>query len=103
MLKNIYKGKKVFLTGHTGFKGSWLALWLTHLGAKVCGYSLRPNTTPSMFYELAIESRLEKSVFGDILDENLLNSTMNDFHPDIVFHLAAQSLVRASYKKPLLT
>ncbi len=102
-MNNIYKGKKVFLTGHTGFKGSWLALWLKELGAKVCGYSLAPNTNPSMFYELDIEGKIDKSVIGDILDENLLNKTMNDFQPDIVFHLAAQPIVRTSYKEPVLT
>ena len=69
MFDNIYKGKKVFLTGHTGFKGSWLALWLTKLGAEVCGYSLKPNTEPSMFNELNIGEKITKSVFGNILDE----------------------------------
>lgn len=102
-MENIYKGKKVFITGHTGFKGSWLTLWLSLLGARVCGYSLEPNTTPSMFRELEIENKIEKSIIGDILDENLLNSTMSDFQPDIVFHLAAQPLVRTSYKEPKLT
>lgn len=102
-MKNVYRGKKVFLTGHTGFKGSWLALWLNLLGAKVCGYSLAPNTNPSMFYELGIENKIEKSIIGDILDEKLLNSAICDFEPDIVFHLAAQPLVRTSYKEPVLT
>lgn len=103
MFDNIYKGKKVFLTGHTGFKGSWLALWLTKLGAEVCGYSLKPNTEPSMFNELNIGEKITKSVIGDILDENFLNQTIKDFAPDIVFHLAAQPLVRLSYAEPILT
>ena len=103
MFNNIYKNKKVFLTGHTGFKGSWLALWLTSLGAEVCGYSLEPNTTPSMFDELNIENRITKSTFGDILDEEKLLSIMNEFKPDIVFHLAAQPLVRLSYAEPVMT
>ena len=103
MFNNIYKNKKVFLTGHTGFKGSWLALWLTSLGAKVCGYSLEPNTKPSMFNELKIGEKIAQSVFGDILDEEKLQKTMNDFQPDIVFHLAAQPLVRMSYAEPVLT
>ena len=94
MFNNIYNGKKVFLTGHTGFKGAWLALWLTKLGASVCGYSLAPNTSPSMFEELDIGNKITKSVIGDILDENLLEKTINEFQPDIVFHLAAQPLVR---------
>ena len=103
MLKDIYDGKKVFLTGHTGFKGSWLALWLSKLGAEVCGYSLEPNTNPSMFNELNIKYKITKSVIGDILDEKFLNRTMQDFAPDIVFHLAAQPLVRLSYSEPVLT
>lgn len=103
MFNNIYENKKVFLTGHTGFKGSWLALWLNQLGAKVCGYSLAPNTDPSMFNVLGIENKIEKSVIGDILDNITLEKAMSDFEPDIVFHLAAQPLVRLSYSEPVLT
>lgn len=103
MYNNIYAGKKVFITGHTGFKGSWLALWLTSLGAKVCGYSLAPNTNPSMFMVLDIEHKIEKSIFGDILEEKTLERAISEFQPDIVFHLAAQPLVRLSYREPILT
>lgn len=103
MFNNIYKGKKIFLTGHTGFKGSWLALWFTMLGAKVCGYSLEPNTQPSMFEELKLESKIAKSVIGNLLDTDRLEKTMSEFKPDIVFHLAAQPLVRLSYKEPKMT
>lgn len=103
MFNNIYTGKRIFLTGHTGFKGSWLSLWLTNLGAEVCGYSLTPNTKPSMFEELNIESKITKSVIGDILDEEKLQKTINEFKPDIVFHLAAQPLVRLSYSEPVMT
>ncbi len=103
MYNNIYAGKRVFLTGHTGFKGSWLALWLTKLGAKVCGYSLAPNTNPSMFNALDIEHKIEKSIFGDILDEKILEKSILEFQPDIVFHLSAQPLVRLSYREPILT
>jgi len=103
MFNNIYTGKRVFLTGHTGFKGSWLSLWLTNLGAEVCGYSLAPNTKPSMFEELNIEDKIAKSVIGDILDEEKLQQTINEFKPDIVFHLAAQPLVRLSYSEPVMT
>lgn len=103
MFNSIYKNKKVFLTGHTGFKGSWLAIWLTQLGAKVCGYSLEPNTTPSMFEELHIAEKIEKSVISDILDVEKLEKTMREFEPDIVFHLAAQPLVRLSYSEPVIT
>ncbi len=103
MLINTYKNKKVFLTGHTGFKGSWLATWLIHMGAKVCGYSLEAETNPSMFNELKIADKIEHSVIGNILDTNKLENTMKQFKPDIVFHLAAQPLVRLSYSQPLLT
>ena len=103
MFNNIYKGKKVFLTGHTGFKGSWLALWLTKLGAEVCGYSLEPNTTPSMFTELDIQNKIKKSIIGDILDYDKLAKEIQDFQPEIIFHLAAQPLVRLSYSEPILT
>ena len=103
MFNNIYKNKKILLTGHTGFKGSWLALWLTSLGAEVCGYSLKPNTNPSMFDELKIDKKIKKSVYRNILDNRNLEEVMNAFCPDIVFHLAAQPLVRLSYSEPKLT
>lgn len=103
MFNNIYKGKKVFLTGHTGFKGSWLALWLTQLGAEVCGYSLSPNTTPTLFNELDIQNKISISTIGNILDTEKLNNTVANFQPDIIFHLAAQPLVRLSYAEPVLT
>lgn len=103
MFNNIYQHKRIFLTGHTGFKGGWLSLWLARLGAKVCGYSLEPNTFPSLFKELKIEENITKSVIGNILDEEKLKATMNEFAPDIVFHLAAQPLVRLSYAEPVMT
>lgn len=98
----IYKGKKVFLTGHSGFKGSWLTLWLNYLGAEVLGYSLEPNTAPAMYNVLNIEDKCT-SVFGNILDREKLEKTMLEFRPDIVFHLAAQPLVRLSYSEPAMT
>ena len=103
MFNNIYRNKKVFLTGHTGFKGSWLALWLSKLGAEVCGYALEANTEPAMFNILDIKNKISKSVIGDILDTEKLEKTMLEFQPDIVFHLAAQPLVRLSYREPVLT
>ena len=103
MFNNIYGNKKVFITGHTGFKGSWLSLWLKQLGADVCGYSLEPNTNPSLFEVLNLENKIDKSVIGNILDESKLNKAINDFKPDIIFHLAAQPLVRLSYSEPKLT
>ena len=103
VFNDIYKNKRIFLTGHTGFKGSWLSLWLSKLGAKVCGYSLEPNTNPSMFKELDIENKITKSVIGNILDFGKLSKEIIDFQPDLIFHLAAQPLVRLSYSEPILT
>lgn len=103
MLSDFFQNKCILITGHTGFKGSWLSLWLSSLGAKVCGYSLAPNTKPSMFEELNVANKIEKSVIGSILDKELLEKTFNEFKPEIVFHLAAQPLVRLSYAEPVLT
>lgn len=102
MFSDIYRNRKVLVTGHTGFKGGWLSLWLKELGAEVCGYSLEPNTEPSLFTELKLDNRL-KSVIGDIRDRQKLESTFDSFRPEIVFHLAAQPLVRLSYSEPVLT
>jgi CDP-glucose 4,6-dehydratase len=97
-----YKNLRVFITGHSGFKGGWLTLWLKSLGAKVLGYSLEPNTNPSFYEVLNIESQCQ-NVFGNILDREKLEQTMLEFQPDIVFHLAAQPLVRLSYSEPVNT
>ena len=97
-----WKGRRVLLTGHTGFKGSWLSLWLHHLGAKVAGYALQPPTTPSLFTEADIAAVLH-SVEGDIRDLPRLRQTLQDFQPEIVLHLAAQALVGQSYKDPVET
>lgn len=98
----IYKGKKVLVTGHTGFKGSWLTLWLNILGADVVGYSLPPNTEPAMYNVLDLQNKCT-SIFGDIRDKEYLNKAFTDHNPDIVFHLAAQPLVRLSYMEPVNT
>lgn len=103
MYNNIYENRKVLVTGHTGFKGSWLSLWLKLLGAKVYGYALSPNTNPSMFRILNLEEKLDGSIIGDILDEAQLNSTLGEIKPEIIFHLAAQPLVLLSYEQPTMT
>ena len=95
--------KKVFLTGHTGFKGSWLSLWLSSMGAKVTGYALAPNTTPNLFGVLGIEGLIEKSLIGDIRDLVPLQKAMTEANPDVVIHMAAQPLVRYSYLNPVET
>lgn len=97
-----WSGKRVFLTGHTGFKGSWLALWLSSLGADVTGYSLEPNTEPN-HYEAVKLPEIVKSVIGDIRDVQSLRPAMEQSRADIVLHLAAQPLVRESYRDPLGT
>jgi CDP-glucose 4,6-dehydratase len=98
-----WKGKKVFLTGHTGFKGSWLSLWFVSMGVKVFGYSLAPNTNPNLFEVLRIESLIEKSYNADIRDLASLQKAMSDAKPDVVIHMAAQPLVRYSYANPVET
>lgn len=98
-----WKGKKVFLTGHTGFKGSWLSLWLASMGSRVTGYSLAPNTTPNLFDVLAIDSLIEKSHIADIRDLVSLQNAMSQAKPDVVIHMAAQPLVRYSYANPVET
>jgi CDP-glucose 4,6-dehydratase len=97
-----WKGKKVFLTGHSGFKGSWLSIWLNSMGAVVRGYALKPATNPNLFTIAGIEN-LVTSDFNDIRDYSLLCRSVLEFSPDIVFHMAAQPLVRASYENPLET
>jgi CDP-glucose 4,6-dehydratase len=99
---NFWKGKKVFVTGHTGFKGSWLCLWLLNLGATIKGYSLNPSTEPSLFNILNLEDKIT-SVIGDIRDGEKVKSEIRAFNPDIIFHLAAQPLVRLSYQMPAYT
>lgn len=100
---NFWKGKNVFLTGHTGFKGGWLSLWLASMGAKVTGYALAPNTAPNLFDAFAITSTIEKSHIGDIRDLAGVKKTMSEAKPDIVIHMAAQPLVRYSYENPVET
>lgn len=99
---SFWQNKKVLITGHTGFKGSWLSFWLKSLGAEVVGYSLAPEQSPNLFENLQLESQIT-SIIGDITDLPNLQATLNQFQPEIVFHLAAQSLVRKSYREPVQT
>jgi CDP-glucose 4,6-dehydratase len=94
-----YIGKKVFITGHTGFKGSWLTYILDSIGAEVRGYSLEPNTNPSLFKSLTFSEKLN-SIIGDIRDKKEFKSAIENFNPEYIFHLAAQPLVLESYKNP---
>ena len=100
--KNFWDGKTVFISGHSGFKGGWLSLWLKELGANVSGYSLEPNTKPS-FYNACDIGSVTNSIFGNILDYKKLESSINKFKPEIIIHMAAQALVLESYKNPLNT
>jgi CDP-glucose 4,6-dehydratase len=97
-----FKDKRVFVTGHTGFKGSWLTMLLKLAGAHVMGFALRPSYSDSHFERLSLESKIT-NVFGDIRDCDLISKAMSEFQPEIVFHLAAQALVKASYQDPVST
>lgn len=102
MFEHCYQNKRVLVTGHTGFKGSWLCEWLLALGAEVYGYALFPPTTPSLFEQLGLERRIRHQI-GDIRNFHGLQTWVQKIQPDYIFHLAAQSLVRLSYEQPLET
>ncbi len=99
---NTYRGKRVLVTGHTGFKGAWLAEWLLTLGAEVTGLALPPSTSPALFDQLGLRQRL-RHVEGDIRDLAVVRRVVEEARPDFVFHLAAQALVRLSYEQPVET
>lgn len=103
MNAEFWRGKRVFLTGHTGFKGGWLALWLQSMGAEVHGYALNPPTQPNLFEVAAVGKGMVSSTIADIRDADLLRQAMQNAQAEIVFHLAAQPLVRYSYIQPVET
>jgi len=100
--QSFWKNKRVFITGHTGFKGSWLSLWLNNLGAEVKGYALASATTPSLFEAARVEEKIDSEI-GDIRNLEQLRTSMVSFNPDIMIHMAAQPLVRLSYSEPIET
>jgi CDP-glucose 4,6-dehydratase len=99
-LSRAFSGRAVFVTGHTGFKGSWLALWLKHLGARVYGYALQPPSEPNNFAVSGVREILTEHWHGDVRDGLKLENALRTAAPDVVFHLAAQALVRESYVTP---
>ncbi len=102
-LRKFWKDKKVFLTGHTGFKGTWLSIFLNLLGAKVSGYSLKPNMRSSFYNIINLNKHIYSSTIGDIRDYNKLKKSISNFSPDFIIHMAAQPLVRESYLNPKYT
>lgn len=100
MFNNVYKGKTVLVTGHTGFKGSWLSIWLNMMGANVVGYSLDPYSDRGNFVASHLSERIYADIRGDIRDFDKLNQTIKQYQPEIIFHLAAQALVRKAYARP---
>ena len=102
MFNNFYKGKKVVVTGHTGFKGSWMCNWLVSLGAEVSGISDNIPTSPSLFQITDLEKRIDHHTC-DVTDSEAFKALLNKISPDVIFHLAAQAIVSTSYENPLGT
>ena len=100
--KKFWQGKKVFITGHTGFKGGWMSVWLNHLQANVKGYSLNPDSKVNFFEVVGVDNLIDSEI-NDIRDYSALKKAISDFAPDVVFHMAAQPLVRESYINPIET
>ncbi|MCK6695906.1 MAG: GDP-mannose 4,6-dehydratase, partial [Thermoanaerobaculia bacterium] len=98
----VFQGRRALVTGHTGFKGSWLCEWLLGLGAQVTGFSQPPETDPALFTQLGLAARMDH-VLGDIRGEAAVARVVAETRPDFVFHLAAQPLVRRSYREPMVT
>lgn len=101
-MSGFWRGRRVLVTGHTGFKGSWLCAWLSGMGAELHGYALPPETQPALFDQLGLADRMDHAT-GDVRDAGMLAARVRDVAPEVVFHLAAQPLVRASYHDPLAT
>src|SRR3989338_2204238 len=101
-LQTFYRGKRVLITGHTGFKGGWLAFWLHALGAEIVGYALPPSTTPNFFEAVKLNKKII-SVLGDIRNREMIGNIFKQHRPEIVFHMAAQTLVKHSYREPVET
>src|SRR5688572_8807643 len=102
-LETAYQGKRVLVTGHTGFKGSWLCEWLLSLGAEVAGYALDPQPHEQLYSQLGLAGRISEDHRGDLSDRAGLTSFVTRFKPEIILHLAAQPLVRLSYETPVET
>jgi CDP-glucose 4,6-dehydratase len=100
--KDFFRGKRVFLTGHTGFKGSWMCELLLLCGAKITGFALEPPTDPALFYLAGLDQRVD-SIIGDVRDLSALESAIETAQPEIVIHMAAQPIVRDSYANPVYT
>ena len=100
---DFWKNRSVFLTGHTGFKGGWLALWLSEMGANVYGYSLKAPTNPNFFDVVKLQSKIKNSTIGNVLNLSELENSIREAKPSVIFHMAAQPLVRQSYNDPLET
>ena len=102
MFKDVFKNRKILITGHTGFKGSWLAIWLKELGAEVSGYAIAPPSEPNNFEAAKLQDKIIHK-HGDIRDLDHLLEAFRKYQPEFVFHLAAQPLVRLSYEEPKIT
>jgi CDP-glucose 4,6-dehydratase len=102
LTESFWQGRHVFVTGHTGFKGGWLVTWLLEMGAHVTGYALEPDTAPS-YFKLCRLDRKMRCITGDVRDHSALESALRACAPDVLFHLAAQPLVRRAYREPAAT